>query len=87
MSAGPHVRWNTLSDCFESYLKNWNILVKVCTENRISIDTEIYAKVQNIDLKSKVEKYLFKLQKISSALDKAQNETTMKCTIAEVTEI
>lgn len=78
------VRWNTLSDCFESYLKNWHILIKVCTENRISIDTEIYAKIQNLDLKNKVEKYLIKLQKISSALDKVQIET---CTIAEATEI
>lgn len=79
------VRWNTLSDCFESYLKNWHILVKVCTEeNRVATDTEIQGKVHNLDLKSNVEKYLFKLQKISNALDKVQNET---CTIGEATEI
>lgn len=73
-----------MSDCFESYLKNWHILVKVCTENRVAIDTDIHAKVQNLDLKSNVEKYLSKLQKISNALDKIQKET---CTIGEATEI
>ena len=29
----PHeVRWNTVSDCLESYIANWPILVKVCEE-------------------------------------------------------
>lgn len=73
-----------MSDCFESYLKNWHILVKVCTENGVSINTEIQAKVQNLDLKTDIEKYLFKLQKISKALDKIQSET---CIIGEATEI
>lgn len=84
LSLPTDVRWNTLSDCFESYLKNWHILVKVCTENRVAINTEIHAKIQNLDLKNNVKNYLFKLQKISSALDKTQNET---CTIGEATEI
>jgi hypothetical protein len=53
-------------------------------ENRVAIDTEIQVKVQNLNLKSNVEKYLFKLQKISNALDKVQNET---CTIGEAAEI
>ena len=78
------VRWNTLSDCFESYLKNLHILVKICSETRVTIDTEKQGKVQNLNLKSNVDKYLFKLQKISNALDKVQNKT---CTIGEAAEI
>lgn len=78
------VRWSSLSDCFESYIKNWHIIAKVCTENRAAINTEISAKVQDLDLKAKIQNYLVKLQKISVALDKVQNEM---CTIGEVTEI
>lgn len=78
------VRWNTLSDCFESYLKNWHILAKVCTENRAAIDVEISSLVQDLNLKTNVQNYLVKHKQISIALDKVQNEM---CTIGEATEI
>lgn len=50
------VRWNTISDCLGSYVKNWPTLVSVCEEYRsdTDIDTymEIYNKVANISIKS-----------------------------------
>ncbi|XP_011860419.1 PREDICTED: uncharacterized protein LOC105557715 [Vollenhovia emeryi] len=77
-------RWNTLCNCFESYIKNWHILAKICTENRAAIDIKISTQVQNLDLKSNIQNIVLKLRKIAVALDKIQAET---CTIGEVTQI
>ncbi|KYQ47476.1 hypothetical protein ALC60_13501 [Trachymyrmex zeteki] len=78
------VRWNSLADCYESYLKNWHILAKVCSENITVFDVEICTKVQNLDLKTNVQNHLIKLQQICITLDKVQSEV---CTIGEATEI
>ncbi|KYN18715.1 hypothetical protein ALC57_08967, partial [Trachymyrmex cornetzi] len=78
------VRWNSLADCYEFYLKNWHILAKVCSENITVFDIEICTKVQNLDLKTNVQNHLIKLQQISIALDKVQSEV---CTIGEATKI
>ncbi|XP_036355587.1 serine/threonine-protein kinase PAK 3-like [Octopus sinensis] len=48
------VFWNTLSDCFESYLDNWSRILRICEEDRSDIDTGIASKVQNILLGSLV---------------------------------
>lgn len=40
-----NVRWNTLADCLESYIKNWHILSKVCTDNRVAISPNISLKL------------------------------------------
>ena len=78
------VRWNTLSDCLESYLKNWPILFDVCSNNRISIDKDIIKVVNDTNLKTNAQDYLKKLKYIAVALDKVQRNT---CTIGEATEI
>ncbi|EZA58857.1 hypothetical protein X777_01032 [Ooceraea biroi] len=78
------VRWNTLADCLESYISNWPILSKVCTDNRVAINIDISSKVNDINLKIKAMDYLEKLKIISVALDKIQRDC---CTIGEATEI
>ncbi|XP_029655938.1 uncharacterized protein LOC115229781 [Octopus sinensis] len=78
------VRWNTLSDCFQSYLDNWSIILRTCEEHRTDIDTEIFPKVQNISLKRRVEEYLMLIKPIAVALDKIQNDST---TISHAVEI
>lgn len=78
------VRWNTLADCLESYLNNWHILSKICTDHRAAIDTNVASKVHDINLKLKAQDYLRKLKKIAVALDRIQKDT---CTISEATEI
>lgn len=78
------VRWNTLADCIESYIANWHIMSKVCSENRAAIDVTIASKVNNINIKMNAEDFLVKLKKIAIALDKVQKDA---CTIGEATEI
>lgn len=69
------VRWNTLSDCLESYLKNWPLLLDVCSNNRISIDKDIIKLVNDTDLKTKAQDHLKKLKYIAVALDNVQRNT------------
>ena len=78
------VRWNTLSDCLESFLRNWPILVQVCEEHRDRIDKDIARQVTNLSLKRNVEDYLQLLKPISVALDKVQSNT---CVISEAVEV
>lgn len=78
------VRWNTLADTLESYLNNWHILSKVCTENRLSIDRNIIAKIENIQIKNNAQDYLVHLKVIAVALDKCQRNS---CTISDATDI
>ncbi|XP_011633698.1 uncharacterized protein LOC105424896 isoform X1 [Pogonomyrmex barbatus] len=78
------VRWNTLTDCLESYINNWHILSKVCTDNRVAISPDISSKINDVNLKVKATDYLEKLKIISVALDKIQRDC---CTIGEATEI
>lgn len=78
------VRWNTLADCLESYISNWHILSKICTDNQAAINVDISSKVNDMNLKIKATDYLEKLKVISVALDKVQREC---CTIGEATEI
>lgn len=78
------VRWNTLTDCLDSYLNNWHILSKVCSENKLLIEKDILNLINNINLKNNTADYLEKLKIISVALDKMQAD---QCTIGEATEI
>lgn len=78
------VRWNTIADTIEAYLDNWHILSKICTENRLTFDKNIIAKVENIQIKCNAQDYLAKLKVIAVALDKCQRNT---CNIADATEI
>ncbi|KYN18720.1 Putative nuclease HARBI1 [Trachymyrmex cornetzi] len=63
------VRWNILADCLESYINNWHILSKVCTDNRAAISLDISYKIHDMDLKISATNYLEKLKVISVALD------------------
>lgn len=78
------VRWNTLCNCLESYIDNWHILSKVCSEYKLSIDTDIIKLVNNMDLKINCEEYYRKLKFISVSLDKMQRDD---CVISEGTQI
>ena len=42
------VRWSTLADCLESYLKHWSFLLTICEENRAIIDNNITNIVNNL---------------------------------------
>lgn len=68
------VRWNSVPDCLEMYVSQWNILLKVCEENKEKIDNTIYQKVSNIGIKRSAEEYFNILKPISIALDTLQGK-------------
>ncbi|XP_073499018.1 uncharacterized protein [Phyllobates terribilis] len=78
------VRWNSVVDCFEQYIKNWPILMTLCEENRDKIDGTVTVKILNIGLKRNVEHMLSFLKPISQALNKIQKNS---CFIADAVEI
>lgn len=84
LSLPTDVRWNSLADCIESYLNNWHIIAKVCTENRSVIEASVSAKVNNVNLKQNAQDYLKKLKTVSVSLDKVQRDD---CTIGEAVEV
>lgn len=73
-----------LVDMVESYIQNWQIILKVCNENKATLDSEIIDRVNDINLKDDAYDFLVRLKKISAALVKSQNDT---CTIGGITEI
>lgn len=77
-------RWNTLVNSMESYLKNWEILVKVCREFSEEVDQKIINKVNDKGLKRTAEDYLDRMKPIAVALDSIQRETTL---ISDAVEI
>ncbi|XP_053102956.1 uncharacterized protein LOC128323583 [Hemicordylus capensis] len=78
------VRWNSVVDYFEQYIKNWPILMTVCEQNRDKIDGTVTAKILNIGLKRNVEHMLSILKPISESLNKIQKNS---CFIADAVEI
>jgi transcription termination factor NusB len=66
------VRWNTLADCLEVYVSEWQKLLKICEENRNEIDTIVSEKVSNIQIKRLAEDFLAILKPISIALDRVK---------------
>ena len=66
----PEVRWNTVSDCLESYVVNWPILVKICEEYHDEINLNIANKLKNYSIKRNAEEFLVRLKPISVALDR-----------------
>ena len=81
----PHeVRWNTVSDCLESYIANWPILVKVCEEYRDEINLNIANKVKNYSIKRNAEEFLVRLMPISVTLDRIQRDNAI---ISDTVEI
>ena len=81
----PHeIRWNTLTDCLDSYISNWPILVKVCEEYRHEINGNISNKVKNYSIKRNAEDLLVRLKPISIALDQIQRDNTIISDTVEV---
>lgn len=78
------VRWNTMADCLESYIKYWPILLTICEQNRDKIDNNIANIVTNLGIKRSAEELLQRLKPIAVALDHIQQD---KCTIADTVEI
>lgn len=68
------VRWNSLADCLEMYVTQWEIILKICEENKKEIDSTIYEKVSNIGIKHAAQEYLRILKPISVALDILQRK-------------
>lgn len=73
------VRWNTMCQSIESYLKNWPKLMEVVDKYH-EIDDNIRIKVQNIGIKRTAESLLDKLKPIANALDKTQSD---KCFLSD----
>lgn len=78
------VRWNTMADCLETYLKQWPKLVTVCEQHRDKIDKDITNIVTNIGVKRSAEELMQRLKPIAVALDYIQRDS---CNIAEAVEI
>ena len=78
------VRWNSLCDCFETYIDEWPNLLKICEENRTFIDPNIGKIVADINLKRLVEGQLSILKPIAIAVDEIQKNN---CSIAKAVEI
>lgn len=77
-------RWNTMADSIESYLQNWDILVKICKEHSDDIDKQIIRKVNDRALRRFAEDYLERLKPIAVALDKLQREDALISDAVEV---
>lgn len=78
------VRWNTMADSIESYLENWSIFHKICTDNRSAVQNDILTSDEDIAMKNRAHEYLIKLKKIAGALDRVQSDNY---TISEATSI
>lgn len=78
------VRWNTMADCLGSYIDNWSSLMKICENNRDTIDKDIQGKVSNIGLKRTAEDLRERLKPIAKALDKAQSDS---CKIGDAVDV
>lgn len=79
-----NVHWNTMADSIESYLENWSIIHKICTDNRSAVQSDILTSVEDIAMKNRAHEYLIKLKKNAGALDRVQSDN---CTISEATSI
>lgn len=73
-----------MADSIESYLENWSIIHKICTDNRSAVESSILLSIEDIAIKNKCQEYLIKLKKIAGALDRVQSDN---CTISEATPI
>lgn len=84
LSLPSDVRWNSVVDCFESYLKGWSSLIQICEEKKDRIDKQIQNIVVNISIKRNVEDIVTQLKPISIALDKMQ---ASKCSLSDCVQI
>ena len=69
------VRWSTLADCLESYLKHWPILLTICEENKAIIDKNITNIANNFGVEQSAEELLQMLKPIDVSLDLMQKDS------------
>lgn len=74
------IRWNTMCDCLEGYVKFWPQLVQVCEEFNEKIDHNIQDLVTSVIIKRNAEDLLKILKPIAVALTQAERN---KATIAD----
>lgn len=77
------VRWNSVADCLEMYVTQWDLILKICEGSKKEIDATIYQKVSNIGLKHAAQEYLSILKPIAVALDTLQRKNA---TISDAVE-
>ena len=77
-------RWNSTADALQSYLKNYDILVRTCEDPEARIHEKIVTDVLNLELKRRTVEYLKILKPVAVALDRIQRDSTL---ISEATEL
>lgn len=78
------VRWSSLTNCLESFIKHWPILMKISEEHRGKIDNIVFNKVSNIAIKRNAESLLCRLKPVALSVDSVQKNS---CTISEAVEV
>lgn len=78
------VRWNSIVDSLESYIKGWPILLQICEQHRGKIDKDIKNLVSDFNLKRNAEDMLQQLKPIADALDAVQKDN---CSISIAVKI
>ncbi|CAG9782321.1 unnamed protein product [Diatraea saccharalis] len=79
------IRCNTVTDCFEVFVSEWQKLLKICEENREVIDPVIRAKVENMVVKrsgiSSLENAEIEITRMLGISDteEEQNEDLKQC--------
>ena len=72
-------RWNSVSDCLESYIKQWPILASLTLD-----DKDIMAKTMNIGIKNQAQDLYKRLKLVAIAVDKLQSNG---CYLSEAVHI
>jgi len=78
------VRWNTVCDSIQTFLKNRGILVQICQDHKDSIDTTIASLVNDAAFAAKAKSYMDLMMPIAVALDWAQRAGTSIAVAVEI---
>jgi hypothetical protein len=66
------VRWNTVHDCIDSFLKNRGVLVQITQDHKEEIDNTICATVNDMQLVMLAKDFMAIMKPTAVALDRAQ---------------
>ena len=80
------VRWNTLCDSIESFLRNRGALVQVTQDHKNEIDSDIVDIVNDSGLVCSAKEYVAVMKPIAVALDRCQRNDTTIAVAVEVWE-
>ena len=72
-----------MSDCLETYISNWPILVNVCEEHHGEHFLNIANRVKNYSIKRNAEDLLVRLKPISIALDRTQSDNLLSAILCK----